>query len=79
MNADLPPAVEKRRAPVKNEPRPENKVIASRATSLKPTKRSSFEAMRMAMSEMTDEPDAIDIPKSPFRATAKMHPQTDEM
>ena len=78
MKAAWPPALEKRSAPVKKEPRPEKITIANSATSPKPTERSSFVAMRIAVSEMMDEPVAIDSPKSPFRATAKIHPQTDD-
>ncbi len=73
------PDADERIMPVKNAPSPAKMVTAIRAPSLNPTIWSPLEANRIAVSEMMEDPVAIDIPNSPFRATAKMQPQTDEM
>ncbi len=82
MKVALPPEVpfDDRTKPEKKEPRPAKIVTAMRAPSLKPLIWSfSGVATSMAIEVMMDEPEAIDIPKRPFRTTEKMQPQTEEM
>jgi hypothetical protein len=68
-----------RRAHEKKAPRPANTVTAISAPSSKPRMRSfSGVATRIAVSEIIEDPAAIDMPKSPFNTTAKMQPHTEE-
>lgn len=73
------PDGDERTTPVKNAPNPAKMVTAMRAPSLNPNIWSPLEASRIAVSEMMEDPVAMDMPNNPFRATAKMQPHTTEM
>jgi len=81
MNVALPPDApfEDKTKPEKKEPMPADIVTAISAPSLKPLIWSfAGVAVSIAISVMIEEPEAMDIPKSPFRTTEKMQPQTEE-